>query len=128
MSLPQSNARLLTVYEGGHTDEWTDVDPTDVGAQKWAGDTDAYLTEKRRYTPAGLAGPTTGPSTTIVRSVIVENDDPNVEIVVGDYVELDYRRATVRGQVEAVERREPPEPMSTGVDTLRLTLGDLEQT
>lgn len=111
--LPQTNATLTRVRGSGSGESYDDSDSA-PGAEKWAGQAEAYFRERRDrlFTGGGAE------DRVLLAELIVATDDPAVDWRSGDYVDVDV--AGTR-RVKLVERRQldgiPPD-----VQTTRLTL------
>lgn len=117
MTLPQTNAQLLAVAGAGGAGNAEAYDgPAAAGAQKWAGQADAYLRERRDRLRQAR-----GEDRAMIRELILDTEDPDIDWRSGDVVT--YRRdgddqdTTVA--VKTVERRELD---GAGQQTTRLTL------
>lgn len=112
----QSNA-TLTKVSGASGGESFDG-PAAPGAQKWAGSAPAYMRESRDR-QLGAAGS----DRVLVRSLIVQNDNPPIAWRSGDVAEITFAGAALVATVKLVERRAVDDPdIPAEVQTTRLTL------
>lgn len=114
----QVNARLIRVQAAGDGESYEG--PAAAGAQKWAGQEDAYLSEKRRWATSGE-----GSAVVLDRLLLVDVGAPDVEYTVGDVVT--FERLGVPGEesatVDAVQRPAITDPeIPADLITVRLTL------
>lgn len=105
MTLPQTNARLLTVTARAGAEDYGD--PAEAGEEKFAGVAGAYFQEKRRRN----LGPN-GVSIVVERSLTLRSSAPAVDFEEGDVVELERRLAGAWSPITAtiadVETAETP--------------------
>jgi hypothetical protein len=115
----QINAHLLAVHAAGDAGEAYDG-PAAAGAQKWAGQADAYLREHRQRGADAAGG-----NVTLDRLLLVDHGNPAIEFTVGDVVT--FQRLGIGTQetavVDIVQRPNIEDPDIPGdLITVRLTL------
>lgn len=113
--LPQSNARLTKIESSGTRKDWEL--PAGAGAEKWAGDVDAYYTEKRERVTAG------GDSDVIVRRMLIVETRHVEALDNDDLITFTYAGAEQISSVQLIERRDLAD-MPADLRTARLTLAD----
>lgn len=112
----QSNA-TLTKVSGASGGESFDG-PAAAGPEKWAGSAPAYLRESRDRQLSAAGG-----DRVLVRSLIVQNDNPSIAWRSGDIAEITFAGDQLVVTVKLVERRAVTDPdIPPEVQTTRLTL------
>lgn len=105
MTLPQTNARLLTVTARAGSEDYGD--PAEAGDEKFSGLAGAYFQEKRRRDVGS-----SGVSIVVERSLTLRSSAPAVGFEEGDVVELERRRGSewepITATIADVETAETP--------------------
>lgn len=114
----QRNARLIAVHAAGDGESYDG--PAAAGAEKWTGQADAYVMEKRRWQQGAE-----GSDVLLDRLLLVDVGAPDVEYTVGDVVT--FERLGVPGEetatVAIVQRPMIDDPeIPADLITVRLSL------
>lgn len=117
---PQTNAKLLKVAGVAVTGGESYDAPSAAGADKWAGDVDVYIRDRRNSRKSG-----DGEDIVLERTVIVDGGDPPVDWRVGDTITVQRTgdAAPSTAKVEVVDRSAIDDPdIPPDLKTFRLHL------